>query len=391
MKIEDKDVTAAVLSADIYQDVYGPTWTAQVFFDDTSNLLTRLPIKAGKKITIKIETKYDGKFAGDGVKEFELMIYKVGDKRFVNHMEQEYTVFCAHESFFKNQSKRIRRSFKNQKADVVAASLIKEGLGGQADTHPADNSISLVIPNWSPFNAVSWLCKVGVSNGSADYCLFQTDNNKFAFKSFERMYSGSDEKKELTFVQRPAGMKKKGDYDDDFTLHVVDYAWHHFDGASGTSSGLYKSRTVTYDVIEKKWEQKDFTYGDDCPADSKGKNFEDDIAGPESNISFVPRHKGMFSAGKSVGDFSDDWVASRKSSLQKMDMERLVIQIAGSVKAWEWLGKNVMVDLPSQQDQQDEKLDKLRKGKYVIVAICHNVKKSSYATNIEMVKKRLER
>lgn len=35
-----------------YMDIFNPTWTAQIFFDDTANLLMSSPIKTGSKITI---------------------------------------------------------------------------------------------------------------------------------------------------------------------------------------------------------------------------------------------------------------------------------------------------------------------------------------------------
>jgi hypothetical protein len=40
---------------------------------------------------------------------------------------------------------------------------------------------------------------------------------------------------------------------------------------------------------------------------------------------------------------------------------------------------------------EDEKLDKHRKGRFVIVAMCQHIGKDSYVTNVELVKKRLEK
>lgn len=388
--IDGKSVIDAVISADVYQDIFTPTWTAQVFFDDTSNLLTALPIKAGKEIKIKVKTEYGG-FAGDGEKEFTMVVYRIGDKIRVNHMHQTYTVYAADPAFVANQKKRVQRSFKNKLPNEIAQTIVSEELGGACEVHDADNAVSLVIPNWSPFNAAGWLCKVGQCKGAADYCFFQTDTGKFAFKSFEKMFSSDEERIDVTFVQRPEGIKNNGDYADDFSLHVQRYAWQHFDGVSAMASGLYKSKTVSFDLINKKWDFKVFSFGDDTPEDAESKNFEESMAGEDANISFTPKHGDMFEKTKSVLDYADDWIGSRKSAVQKMDMEKLVIQIPGSIKAADWVGKNVMVDLPSEQDLEDEKLDKYRKGRYVIVAICHNIKKSAYSTNIELVKKRLEK
>ena len=67
--LNGNDVTASVISFDIFQDIFSPTWSAKFFFEDTMNLLATLPIKAGMEITAKIETNFGG-FVGDAEKEF---------------------------------------------------------------------------------------------------------------------------------------------------------------------------------------------------------------------------------------------------------------------------------------------------------------------------------
>ena len=387
--IDGKDVSDSVTMADVYMDIFNPTWTAQIFFDDTANLLMSLPIKTGSKITITVETALG--MEGDGEKEYRMTVYRIGDKRLISHMQQQYTVFAAHKDLIKSQKTRVRRSFNNKKPDQIVQQLISEELGGAVDApKPADNNLSLIVPNWTPFNAASWMCKVATYNNAADYCFFMADDGKYSFKSFEEMFSSDDEKKDLTFYQKPASIREGGDYPDDFTVQVLRYNWEHFDGASAQSSGMYSSTTVSFDLIGKKWEKKVFTFGEDTPADAEGKNFEDVMGGEEANISFTPKHAEMFQS-PSVVDYTDQWIGSRKSSIQKMDMEKLVVQIAGAAKSWEWLGKNVQVDLPSQTDMEDEKLDKHRKGRFVIVAMCQHIGKDSYVTNVEFVKKRLEK
>ena len=387
VKIDGQDVSDSVTTADVYMDIFSPTWTAQVFFDDTTNLLSQLPIKTGSKITIQVETSFG--MAGDGEKEYNMIVYRIGDKSLENHKQQKYTVFAAAEDWIKSQKTRMRQSFNNQKPDAIVQQLISEGVGGSVDSKPADNNLTLIVPNWTPFNAVSWVCKVATADNAADYCFFQIDDGKYAFKPFEKMFSSGEEKIDLTFYQKPANLRENGDEPDDFTVRVLRYNWEHFDGASGQASGLYSSKTVSFDVIGKKWETKSFKFGDDTPADAEGKNFEDNMTGEDSNISFTPKHEGMFE-NPSVLDYTDQWIGSRKSSVQKMDMEKLVVQVAGAAKSWEWLGKNVMVDLPSQSAMEEDPYDKMRKGRYVIVAMCQNISKSAYMTNVELVKKRLE-
>lgn len=386
VKINGEDVTDAVISADVYMDIFTPVWTAHVFFDDAVNLLSRLPIKAGSTITIQVETDFDG-MTGDGEKTYEMIIYRIGDKNRVNHAQQQYTVFAADPLLFRSQKTRIKRSFKDMKANQIARDIVSEGLGAGLESDSSDENISVVIPNWSPINAASWLSKVALTGGAADFCFFQKDAGHMAFKSFEKMYSDSSGP---TFVQRPAGVKASGDYNTDFTVEVARYHWEHFDGARGMAAGLYSSKTVSFDLVNKRWEEKSFRFGDDCAADRAGRNFEGDLEGEESNVSFTPKHEGMYDDVASHLDSATDWIPSRKSSVQKMDMEKLVIQIPGSAGSWRWLGAGCRVDLPAEDDMSDEKFDPYRRGKYVAVALCQNIRKDAYSTNIELVKKRLE-
>ena len=386
VKIDGQDVSDAVVSADVYADIFTPVWTAQIFFDDTANLLTSLPIKAGSKVTIYVETDFDG-MTGDGSNTYEMLVYRIADKSRVNHAQQKYTLFAADPLLFKSQAARVKRSFKDKKVSDIVSDIIGESLSASVDSDPTDDNMSVVIPNWSPINAASWLSKVALSKGAADFCFYQVDKDRFAFKSFESMYTSTTGP---TFIQRPAGVKVEGDYSTDFTVEVAQYHWEHFDGASGQASGLYSSKTASFDLVNKRWEEKVFKFGDDTPADRAGRNFDDTLEGDDSNVSFTPKHEGMYGDAPSHLDSATDWIPSRKSSIQKMDMEKLVIQIPGSAGSWKWIGSGCRVDLPAENSMGEDKYDELRRGKYVAVAICQNIKKSSYATNIELVKKRLE-
>lgn len=389
VEIDGKDVSDAVLGAQVFQDVFTPTWSAQVNFNDTANLLMILPIRSGSKITIEIET-YNVSPA-DGKKKFEMTVYKIGDKNFQNHMQQSYTVFCADEAFLKNQTKRIQKAYSNVKATAAAANIVQEFLGGTLETDASDNTIDFIVPNWTPFITTAWLLKVATRAKAADYVFFQRDNRKFVMKSIENLYTSAEESTGLTLKMMPGEIRKNGDTDEDYCLMISNYSFEHFDGVSNLASGYYKNKLVSYDLISKKWEEKVFTFGDDCAADAAKKPWNNAIFddSENANISFSPKHPGM-SAKPTILDTVGDWQTSRKSAIQKLDQERLLVQLPGSAGIWRWLGRNINVDLPSQEDMTGDKFDKQRRGKYLVASIAHMVGKDSYSCNLELVKKRLE-
>lgn len=391
VKIDGQDISDAVTSVEVFQDIYTPTWTAKVYMEDTTNLLSSIPILAGKEITIKMETDLGG-MVGDGSKEFKMVVYRVADKSFENFAYQKYTVMCADRRYIDNQKKRVRRAFNRQKPED-AAGIIMGQMGAKVTVDNSDEAMSMLIPGWTPFQAIGWLCKVARCKKSADYCFYQVEDDGFAFKSFEKMFADDENKLDVVFKLRPANVRDEdGDFSGDYNTEFQRFEWQHFDAMAAMAAGGYRSKSVSFDVVGLKWDQHVFNYGDDCPEDAKGRNFEDVMQGDDTNVSFTPKHPGMFTNSGSVLDTADDWMGSRKSAMQKMDSERLIVQLPGGVRAWEWIGRNTRVEMPAQNamEQDSHEEDRQRSGRFVIAAICHQFRKDSYSMNIEFVKKRLD-
>lgn len=388
--IDGKDVSDAVHAAQVFQDIFTPTWSAQINFNDTANLLMTLPIKVGSKVVISVATENDS--VADGDEDFDFTVYRIGDKQFQNHMQQSYTVFCADQAFLDNSTKRVQRSYSNMKATDAVQSLVNEYFGGTVDVVDSENSIHVVVPNWNPFITASWFVKVAMKDSAADYVFFQRDNNQWVMKPSEFLYSDDSESTGITFEQVPGEMKQDGEYSHDYSFNILDYQFEHFDGLANQSSGFYKNTLVSYDLINKNWSSKVFSFGDDSPLDKAMKSWDNPVfedGAENANISFMPKHPGM-SQFNTVVDSAEQWQTSRKSSIQKLDQEKLLIQTAGNIGTKKWIGKNVMVKLPSQEDMSGETFDTQRQGRYLITAIVHMLNKDTYTNNFELVKKRLE-
>lgn len=389
--INDKDVTEAILSCHIFQEIFAPTNTSNLVINDTNNLMMNVPIRAGSKISIKYETEHGSE--NDGEKTWEMLIYKVGEKDAPNSKHQTYTVFAAHESFFKNQTKKIQKSFKNKTAVKIAQDIVEEFLGGEIETEDSDGNMSLIISNWTPFYAVNWLSKIATKNNAADYVFFQNHEDKWIMKPFEKIYAEDSESSGIKLRVRPTAIRNdSGDIDDDYTTIVGKYQFEHYDAISNVSSGYYKSKLLTYDFIGKKFDSKVFTFGDDCPDDKTKLKTDDEflMAAEDTNISFLPMHPKMFDSGPAFTDTSAKWHGSRKSSLNKFEQEKLIVQLPGSAKSCEWFGKNIEFDLPSQDSMSGEDYDTTRRGKYLVMSIGHMITGGTYKVNLELVKKRLE-
>jgi hypothetical protein len=387
VRIDGTDISESVVSATVFQDIFSPTWTASIDLNDTNNVMMNVPIKPGSRVNISVKT--DMKSETDGEKTFNFVVFGIGEKQFQNAMSQTYTISCVSQDFIKNQGVRVQQSFKNKSPDQICSSIISEYLGGSVETDTASNQINTIICNLSPFTAAHQMCKVAVCGNAADMVFFMRDDSKYAMKSIERMYS---EGAMFKFIMRPAHKRNDaGNLDEDYNMCITNYHFEHYDAMSNISSGLYASKLVQFNFIDKTWTEEKFKFGDDIGADAAKKPWEDEIFEQENaNISFLPKHPGLSDNGDTVFDSAGDWSGSRKSSLMKLEQDKLIIQLPGGVKGWEALGHTVDIDLPSQQDFQNEEFDKQFKGRYLVVAISHYFGKHSYFINYELIKKRHE-
>lgn len=386
---DGRDITAAVIASHVWQDIFTPSWSCSIVMSDTANIIQMIPLRQGTKLTITLETRMPG--PTDGEKTFKFTLFKITDRVLVKSRHQTYVIHGISESFLKNQGKRVSKYLKGKPENLVSQMIQKE-LGGSVQTGSSDDTIETIIPNWSPFVAAQWMCKVATSNKAADFVFFMTDEGRYRMESVEKLYG---EDCGLKLIQRIGDIRESnGNILSENTLAITQYHIEHFDGLVNLVGGYYASQKVTYDFVKKTWETKDFKFGEDISADRSKKSFTGEVFEDSklANIGFMPTHKDMFKKDDdNVYNSSDKWVGTRKSSMMKLDQDRLYVQLPGGVKFWEHLGKGIEVDLESHEDMSGERYDKYFKGTYLIVAINHTVQGDAYYVNLELVKKRMAR
>lgn len=384
------DITNAVTTANIWQDIYTPSWSAQLGVQDTVGLIKEIPLTQGCDITIKVETDL-GNDLLDGIKTYEFVLYKISDHVLRKSKHQAYVLHLVSREFLKNQGVRVSKHY-SKTADQIVQSVISDYLGGSVTTTGATHKVDVIIPNWSPFVSASWLCKSAINGSAADYVFFMKDSGSFQFTPVEQMYSSNSSG--LTFIQRIADIRdNSGNIDLEKIIAIKGYSVEHYDGMSNLVGGYFGSTTAHYDFVQKRWGKKEFAFGDDNGADGGKKGFKGEFfeAAKDANISFVPHYEKLFGDNKSIYDSSDDWSGSRKSSVMKLEQNKLFVQLPGGASYWKFLGMSCNVDLHSQEDLSGEEYDKYFKGQYLITAIHHYFDSDVYTVNLELVKKRLEK
>lgn len=389
IKANGVDISSMILQADIFQELFSPTWSAQLSFVDTQNLLMNIPINPGSTLDITLETDYPN----HEKKTFNFIVYKISDRVLLGQEKQGYILNCVTKEFFINQKKRVSKAYKSMSPQAMVAAILSDyGIGSLVDHHNDANKYTVIVPNMSPFAAINWVSRFTMEQ-AADFWFYQSDVGEFKFHSYEKMLGN---RSGVVFKQlNPNLLDDASNVPLENFLNIEHYEFlTQHDSMNNYAAGYYGNTVINHDLYNKTFSSHTYAYGDDIVADKEYAPFnQPQFAGSQnSNIVFNPINTGIFGANvRSPGDTSRKWIGSRKSNVMKMEENRLVMTVPGAVSHYSLLGKQVNVQLPSHQDLDNEEyLDKYMKGSYVVTAIRHNITSTHYKIVMELGKKRLE-
>lgn len=376
--VDDKDITEGVTIAEVYLDITNPCWSAKVSLLDSVDLINTLPINKDSKVKILIETT--NKFYQKESREFNFVLYKIGDKIHFNQHSVGYTLYLAKEPILKNLTKRFSRSLVGEPTELIA-SMFNEVFSGYTCTASGSNGqVNYISSAQSAFNTFGQLLRSSHKNSVADYLLVQTSDSEFAVKSIDDMYNDTVD---IKFKYLPSAVGEALYY----PYLINKYEVEHYDGALNLASGFYGNNVSTYDYTNKKWSNKTYSNDGDKSKLSDGDDYENDV---NANAMFQPMHHNIMDNGDSELNDYNTWLPSRKSSIFKLEQEKLLIQTSGNMEFTELLGRSVMVEIPKQDFYDRAQLDMKRSGKHLVTAIGFILNKQMFVANIELVKREFE-
>lgn len=377
------DVTDAVIGCKIFQSMLEPTWTAQVYFQDSADLLTTAGITSCATVDITMQTKHD--ISTDMKKTFKFFVYRVGDKVMHNQKSVTYTLYCAPMELISNMVLKVSKSFKNVKMTDAIRDVIKDTFGPNIKVNGAscDNNATAVIPNWTPFNSIGWLMKMAYVNSAADYLFYQTDTNEYTLDTINNAFNKNASLEYLKV--RPASINNSPTD----VYNIIKYEFQHADTTTNLSTGYYGNTLKSFDFRTKKW-----TVNTNKPKDDAIKNATNAKTNAFNNVkdamvSFKAKVKGVNGSNTSPYDDVEVWNQSRFGSLQSIEQNRLITQISGTVGVYQWLGKCINVDVPNVDGNSDKTTDAKLKGKFLVRSIVHNINRQTYTINLELSKRTL--
>lgn len=371
----------------IYQSLDAMSWSCDVGIIDGTNMLEEIPIQHGSELKINVVTE-DNCSTDDDV-EFVFYIYKIADKISANQNVETYKLHGVSKPFLLNNTVRINEKFKTQKVSDVINEVASKSFPDMTVNiaSSSDNSNDLLINNWSPFISIAWLMKQAHKDGRADFMFFQSDHDQFTLETIESMYS--DSKNEIGEVITYKIENIEGEINH---YNIIKHMWEHVDVQQNLQNGYYKSKVAAFDFFNKSWSESTYTHGDDSKEDAKiAPQWKDALFenAESSAISFIPKNVKMYD-GENMYNDADTWLPSRRAILQRLDSEKFSAQLRGSVGTYKWLGKHILIEMPSNNETKGDFYSIFRRGYYLITSIVHHITPSMYVNNYEFVKVRVE-
>ena len=375
--VNGNDITEGVTIAEVYLDITNPCWSGKVSLLDSVDLINTLPIEKNAKVKILIETS--NTFLRKESKEFNFVLYKISDKIHFNQHSVGYTLYLAKDPVLKNITKRFSRSLVGEPSGLIA-SMFTEVFGYPCTASGSNGQVNYVTSAQTAFNTFGQLLRACHKNNIADYLLIQQSDTEFAVKSIEDMYNDTVN---IKFKYLPSAVGEAIYY----PYLISKYEVEHYDGALNLAGGFYANNVSTYDYTNKKWSNVTYSNDKDKGALRDGEDYGNDTS---AHAIFQPMHHGIMDDGTSQLNDYNTWLPSRRTSIFKLEQEKLLIQTSGNMEFADILGKSIMVEIPKQDYYDRTQLDPKRSGKHLVTAIGFVLNKQMFVTNLELVKREFE-
>jgi len=198
-KLKAESILSKCIMFDYYEDVLSPSITAYLKCVDTTNLLSRLPIRGYERIDMEIVTGNGSIIFGKN-EERENPLYVTGIFDVMKKEGEEiFTLALSSLENIMNETTRVQKKYPKANisshvrdilTDPNILNIPKEKLGERADIEDCSTPYSFIGNNRKPFYILSWLCpkaqplREGKVGGTSGFFFYETYDG-FKFKSVD--------------------------------------------------------------------------------------------------------------------------------------------------------------------------------------------------------------
>ena len=270
---------------------------------------------------------------------YDLQVKPSGGQKFA-----EYTLYGVSEEYIKSMQKRVCRRYRGLNSDSVK-DIVRKYLGYGKDLFIEETKTtnSVMIPNWTPFEAINFLASRSMSaavdeietdapeqyqNPSGSfYVFYERINEGWRFESIESLITKQRDNDKIVYFSAPRAVSGMM-HDNVAGMHGVEsfQVINTFDTMRNMGRGMYASRLIAYDPIRMKYDIVKYDYFKDASADKTDAN--------RRFHNFVTMDKKANKEHKLVGVHSDmlgEHTAMTKLATTTKDHDTLFVPPVGAV------------------------------------------------------------
>ena len=394
-----QDIAAQVIAISIYEDLFSPFISGSLTVRESFDLVNLFPFVGEEMVEIDIVTptlEEDKNIKGT------FYIYKMTDRVLLGDKLVAYVLHFISPEAIIDLNKKVSKVYSGKPEDIVK-SLITDNLNGlqskkEVFVEPTNKDIKFISNFWSPAKSINYATSLAVNkNNAANYVFFE-NRYGFYFISLDSLYTNglyqSFTKDFYTRDQLPNGGDAKNIAEDFRRIDEVAIPVG-FDYMDRIRGGMFASKLVSWDLNKKVYNAKNYSIRDKYdkwnhlnPNKVLGDNA---IFRSNSLLLNYPRNNANFSG---YGDATNYKHIQERISLMKL-AESSKIEITVPGRSDYTVGQKVSVTLNkiqpvSAEDDDQDLVDKMFSGFYIISAINHYVTRERHECHMELIKDSLQ-
>ena len=218
-RLNAESIVDKIITFDYYEDVLSPAITAYIRISDTTNILSRLPIRGYERVDLTFGTGNGDLTFGD-TEKFSNPLYVTAIKDVRKKEGQEsFTLALSSLENLMNETTRCQKKYAKANISAHVADILKdpnifniskEEFDERVEIEDCSTPYSFIGNNRKPFYILSWLCpkaqplKEGKVGGTSGFFFYETYDG-YKFKSVDGLLSqtGEFESKKVQSQESP--------------------------------------------------------------------------------------------------------------------------------------------------------------------------------------------
>lgn len=388
-----QDISAQVINIQFYEDIFSPFLSGSLIVKESLDLINLFPFVGEEFVELEITTptidnvKIGGKY----------YIYKLSDRELVGNRSVVYQLHFISIEALVDMNKKVSKTLSGNVGDMVKT-LMKDKVNGLQTTkevivEPTIRDTKFISNFWSPVKCINYLSEYALNKNNTPSYVFFENRDGFYFISLDSLYKAAPAQEFVYDNYTRDNQDSKGattrNIEKDFKRIMKMSIPTGFDYIDRIRSGALSSKIVSWDVLKKQYNTKNYTMFDRFEKEEHLNKYPISsnraIFKTNSTIINFPKQTHVFS---NFGDGTNYKFLQERLSLMKLaEANKLQITVAGKVDYT--VGQKVKVSLnkiePVSMEDTDTE-DKMFSGYYIISAINHYIDREMHECHMELIK-----